>query len=51
MRKYLIYYWAEKNDDAVDCEKIIEASNIDEALIKFKDVTIVYKRITQIKEI
>jgi hypothetical protein len=51
MRKYLIYYWAEKNDDAVDCEKIIEASNIQEALNKFLNMTIVYKRITQIKEI
>ena len=51
MRNYLFYYWAEKNDDAVDCERIIPAENIEVALSKFKEEVKVYKRITQIKEI
>lgn len=51
MRNYLFYYWAEKNDDAVDCEKIIPAESIEVALSKFKEEVKVYKRITLIKEL
>ena len=35
MRKYLICYWAERNDCATDLEKIVEADNMMEALEKF----------------
>ena len=51
MRNYLFYYWAEKNDDSVDCEKIIPAEDIEMALVKFKEQIKVYKRITLIKEL
>jgi hypothetical protein len=35
MKKYLICYWAEKNDVSTDLETFIEADNIMEALEKF----------------
>jgi hypothetical protein len=35
MRKYLICYWAERNDCATDLEKFVEADNMMEALEKF----------------
>ena len=35
MRKYLICYWAERNDVATDLEQIVEADNIMQALEKF----------------
>ena len=51
MRKYVFGYWAEKNDEPTDLEKIIEAPDIESAIQKFKDETRVYRRITLIKEI
>jgi hypothetical protein len=36
MKKYLICYWAERNDEATDLETFVEADNITEALKKFK---------------
>jgi hypothetical protein len=35
MRKYLICYWAERNDEATDLETFVEADNMMEALEKF----------------
>ena len=35
MRKYLICYWAERNDCATDLETFVEADNMMEALEKF----------------
>jgi hypothetical protein len=35
MRKYLICYWTERNDVAMDLEEIVEADNIMQALEKF----------------
>ena len=35
MRKYLICYWAERNDCATDLEEFINADNMMEALEKF----------------
>ncbi len=35
MRRYLICYWAERNDCATDLEDIVEADNMMEALEKF----------------
>jgi len=37
MKKYLVFYWKEHNDSSDWFEKEIEANDIDEALIKFKD--------------
>ena len=36
MKKYLVCYWAERNDEATDLETFVEADNITEALKKFK---------------
>jgi len=35
MRKYLICYWTERNDEATDLETFVEADNMMEALEKF----------------
>ena len=35
MKKYLICYWAERNDVSTDLEDLIDADNIKEALDKF----------------
>ena len=35
MRRYLICYWTERNDVAMDLEEIVEADNIMQALEKF----------------
>jgi hypothetical protein len=35
MRKYLICYWTERNDECTDLEKFVEADNMMEALEKF----------------
>lgn len=51
MRKYLFHYWIEKNDESVDCEKFIEADDIESALVSFKENTRVYRRITKIEEV
>jgi hypothetical protein len=51
MRKYLVAYYAEKNDECHDLEKIIEADNIEEAIKFFKSRVRVRKRITAISEL
>ena len=51
MRKYLIYYYAEKNDVCHDLEAIIEAESIEEAIKEFKSKIRVHKRITTITEL
>ena len=48
MRRYLIEYYAERNDECVDLETIVEADTIAEALLIFDKQ---YKRITSITEI
>lgn len=48
MRRYLIQYYAERNDECVDLETIVEADTIAEALLIFDKH---YKRITAINEI
>ena len=50
MEKYLFCYYTEINDECRDLEKIIEAVNFKEAVIKF-DNTTVYKKITSASEI
>lgn len=51
MRRYLIFYWAEQNDEATDLEIIIEASNIKEAINKFEKQVKLFKRISTITEL
>ena len=51
MRKYLIFYYTEKNDECFDYEKIIEADNIEEAIKFFKSRVRIMKRITTITEL
>lgn len=51
MRQYIVFYYAERNDECVDLEKEIEADSLEEALIIFKDTTLLYKRVTGINEI
>lgn len=47
MKKYLICYWTEKNDEATDLETVVEATSIVEALDKFTAST-VFKSIDSI---
>jgi hypothetical protein len=50
MNKYIVYYWRFKNDDCVDCEKIIEALNFDAAYNHFRSNN-PFVKIREIKEI
>jgi hypothetical protein len=51
MRKYLISYLSEQNDECVDCETTIEAGTVQGALQFFEYKIKVYKRVTKIEEI
>jgi hypothetical protein len=51
MRKYLIFYYAEKNDECHDLEEIVKADDIEEAIKFFKMRIRVRKRITTVTEI
>lgn len=51
MRRYLIYYWTERNDESTDLEIIVKADNIEEAIKEFKKEVKVYKSITTITEL
>ena len=51
MRKYLIYYITEKNDECTDLEIIINADNIEEAIKFFKSRIRIRKRILTITEL
>lgn len=51
MRRYLIAYYAEKNDECHDQEIIIKADDIEEAIKFFKSRVRVRKRITAISEL
>lgn len=50
MRKYIVYYYKEINDECVDCEKEIQANNIEMVLHLFNKEIRVYKRIWKIEE-
>jgi len=50
MTKYLITYWAERNDEATDIELIVYAYNEIEARKQFLDMNITHKKIESIKE-
>jgi|688.fasta_scaffold307277_2 hypothetical protein len=51
MKKYLVCYWAERNDEATDLEEIVEATNIMEAVRNFTKGKRILKRITSVSEI
>lgn len=51
MRPYLISYYAERNDECVDLECIVEADDILGAINIFLDNVRPIKRITSIREI
>lgn len=51
MKKYLICYWAERNDEATDLEDFVEADNIMEALRKFTAGKRVLKKVSSISEV
>jgi cob(I)alamin adenosyltransferase len=51
MRKYQIEYWFENNDDSDYALITIEADNIEQAIINFKNKVRLYRKITVIKEI
>jgi len=51
MRKYLIFYYTEKNDECHDLESIVEADSIEEAIKLFKSKVRVHKRITTVTEL
>jgi hypothetical protein len=51
MRKYLITYWAERRDECIDLERVIEAPTLQDALNLFLNLDLIYKRIDSIKEI
>ena len=51
MRRYLIWYWVEQNDESTDLEIIIEANNIKEAIDKFEKQVKLFKRISTITEL
>lgn len=51
MRKYLITYWAERRDECIDLERVIEAPTLQEALNLFLNLDLIYKRIDSIKEL
>jgi hypothetical protein len=50
IRKYIVYYYAEKNDECVDCEMVIEAKSIFGALYQFKQRVRIFKRVFCIEE-
>lgn len=50
MRKYVVHYWIEKNDDCVDCEEIIDAHHISEVFSIFQEKVRVFKRVYKIEE-
>lgn len=51
MRQYLVCYYVEQSDCSTDLEKIIEAENFEQALINFKNETLLYRKIMSISEI
>lgn len=51
MRRYRIEYYAERNDECVDLEHIVEANDMVEAIDTFNHYVRIVKRITNISEI
>lgn len=51
MRRYRVEYYAERNDECVDLERIVEANDMIDAINVFHDKVKLVKRITAITEI
>jgi hypothetical protein len=51
MRKYLVFYYTERNDECYDLEHIVEANDIVSAINVFNNEVAVFKRITTITEL
>jgi hypothetical protein len=51
MRRYLIFYYTERNDECFDLEHIVEAENILSAINVFNNEKKLFKRITTITEL
>ena len=51
MRRYLIFYYAERNDECTDLEHIVEAYDISAAIKAFEYQIKSFKRITTITEL
>lgn len=51
MRKYLVFYYAERNDECYDLERIVEANDMIDAIDKFNKEVRLFKRITTITEL
>ena len=48
MSKYVIKYWAERNDESTDIEVVIEANDEVDAMQKFFETNIIYRKIESI---
>jgi hypothetical protein len=51
MKRYLIFYYAERNDECMDLEHIVEANDMVEAINVFNNEIKLVKRITTITEL
>lgn len=51
MRRYLIFYYAERNDECTDLEHIVEANDMISAINVFNNEIKMIKRITTITEL
>ena len=51
MKKYLVTYWTQRNDESTDVEIIIEAFNEIDAQRKFYEMNLVHKKIESIIEL
>lgn len=51
IKKYIVTYWTEKNDEPTDIELVIEAENKIEAMKKFFEMNLVYRKIEDIQEL
>ena len=50
MTKYLITYWTQRNDESTDVELEVYAYNEIDAMKKFYDMNIVYRKIESVEE-
>jgi len=51
MKRYLIFYYAERNNECTDLERIVEANDILAAVNVFNNEVKAVKRITTITEL
>jgi hypothetical protein len=50
MKKYLITYWTQRNDESTDVELELYAYNEIDAMRKFHDMNIVHRKIESVEE-